>query len=92
MKPGRGGRRKFLETLAGAGIAAAMMGRSKAAEFDPRVAKILAETIAVDIHSHAQIAYTGTGEPNLDLAGAMKRAGFSDDRPEDRWRTVFRAP
>jgi membrane dipeptidase len=53
-----------------------------AAEVDPRVAQIVSRTIAVDMHSHVQIPFAKnpadtTPDPDIDLAGEMKRSGFS---------------
>lgn len=50
-----------------------------AADPDPRLADVLARTIAVDMHSHVGIPF---GKPNaalpkFDLVGEMKRTGFS---------------
>ena len=57
-------------------------GLLEAAEIDPRAAQIVASTIAVDMHSHVQIGFvkdaaSASPDPDLDLAGEMKRAGFS---------------
>ena len=57
-------------------------GLLRAAEIDPRVAQIVASTIAVDMHSHVQIRFvkdpaSARPDPDLDLAGEMKRSGFS---------------
>lgn len=54
----------------------------RAAEADPRVAQIVARTIVVDMHSHVQLPFlrdlaTPNPDPDIDLAGEMKRAGFS---------------
>jgi membrane dipeptidase len=76
-------RRNFLATVAGTG-GAMLLGpdRLRSAEVDPRVAQIVASTIAVDMHSHIQMRFlrdpTDTKpDPELDIAGEMKRAGFS---------------
>ena len=50
-----------------------------AAETDPRLARVLANTISIDMHSHVGIPF---GKPNaplpqFDLPGEMKRTGFS---------------
>jgi membrane dipeptidase len=56
--------------------------RVRSADIDPRVADIVAKTIAADRHSHVQIRFTngfaGAGpDPDIDLADEMKRSGFS---------------
>jgi membrane dipeptidase len=53
-----------------------------AAEVDPRVAQIVSRTIAVDMHSHVQIPFAKppadtAHDLDIDLAGEMKRSGFS---------------
>jgi membrane dipeptidase len=76
-------RRKFLMALTATGGAMLLgPGPLEAAEIDPRVAQIVASTIAVDMHSHVQIRFvkdapSASPDPDLDLAGEMKRAGFS---------------
>ncbi len=76
-------RRQF---LAGAGAmgSAMWMGveRLSAEEADPRVAQIVARTIAVDMHNHVNVPYARTAAdakpvPAIDLAGQIKRSGFS---------------
>jgi membrane dipeptidase len=76
-------RRKFLAALAGTG-GAMVLGpdRLRSAEIDPRVAQIVSSTIAVDMHSHVQMRFLRNPadtrpDPDLDIAGEMKRAGFS---------------
>jgi membrane dipeptidase len=76
-------RRKFLATVAGTG-GAMLLGpdRLRSAEIDPRVAQIVSSTIAVDMHSHIQMRFLRDPsdtrpDPELDIAGEMKRAGFS---------------
>src|SRR5271166_4157322 len=76
-------RRKFLAALAGTG-GAMLLGpdRLRSAEIDPRVAQIVSGTIAVDMHSHVQMRFLRNPadtrpDPDLDIAGEMKRAGFS---------------
>jgi len=66
--------------MAGASIAVSEQMRS--AEADPRVALIVSRTIAVDMHNYVQIPYVripahAKPDPALDLAGEMKRSGFS---------------
>src|SRR6202789_253141 len=71
-------RRGFLTALA----AGATLHRQRflnAAETDPILARVLANTISIDMHSHVAIAF---GKPNaplpqFDLPGEMKRTGFS---------------
>lgn len=88
-------RRAFLTSVAGAG--AAMMLSPLAAwaidEPDPRVAKIVADTIGIDTHNHIDVPFAAAEVPgpNIDLAGEMKRSGlsaicmtFAVDRPELR--------
>jgi membrane dipeptidase len=68
-----------------AGTSGAMLlgpGRLRSAEIDPRVEQIVSSTIAVDMHSHVQMRFLRNPEdtrpdPDLDIAGEMKRAGFS---------------
>jgi membrane dipeptidase len=76
-------RRKFLAALAGTG-GAMLLGpdRLRSAEIDPRVAQIVSGTIAVDMHSHVQMRFLrnpadARPDPDLDIAGEMKRSGFS---------------
>jgi membrane dipeptidase len=52
------------------------------ADVDPRVAQIVSRTTAVDMHSHVQIRFVtdpadAKADPDIDLAGEMKRSGFS---------------
>jgi membrane dipeptidase len=59
-----------------------LQGPFQAAEIDPRVTQIVASTVAVDMHSHVQIRFekdakVANPDPDLDLAGELKRAGFS---------------
>lgn len=76
-------RRQILAALAGTSGAMLLAPRSLyAAAPDPRVAQIVARTIAVDMHSHVLIPYVknpADAKPDLDvdLAGEIKRAGFS---------------
>ena len=71
-------RRNFLTALA---AGATLHGQRflTAAETDPRLARVLADTISIDMHSHVGIPF---GKPNaplpqFDLPGEMKRTGFS---------------
>jgi membrane dipeptidase len=76
-------RRRFLTALAGTS-GAMLLGpdRLRSAEIDPRVAQIVSGTIAVDMHNHVQIRFLKDPadtkpDPDLDIAGEMKRSGFS---------------
>jgi len=90
-------RREFLTALAGAGGATlAGSDRLGSAEVDPRVAQIVSRTIAVDMHNHVQIPYVripshAKPDPHFDLAGEIKRSGFSaivETYPvDDLWTT-----
>lgn len=88
-------RREFLASVAGVG--ATMMLNPLAAwasdEVDPRVAKIVAETIGVDTHNHIDVPFVAAEVPgpDIDLAGDLKKSGlsaicmtFAVDRPELR--------
>ena len=75
-------RRDFISAAAGAGGAMLLgPGRLGSAEVDPRAAQIVGRTIAVDMHSHVQIRFGKAADAkpdrDIDLAGEMKRAGFS---------------
>jgi membrane dipeptidase len=76
-------RREFLTTLTGTGAAMLLAPNwLSAAEVDPRVAQIVARTIAIDMHSHVQLPLSlnpadAELDPLIDLAGEMKRAGLS---------------
>ena len=76
-------RRQFLTAVAGTG-GAMLLGSDqlRSADVDPRVAQIVSKTIAVDMHNHLLIPYVkdaGDPKPNpdLDLAGAIRRSGLS---------------
>lgn len=76
-------RRKFLAALAIGGAGSAMLMDPLAAwalvDIDPRVAKIVADTIGIDTHNHIDVPLTA-GDipgPNIDLAGEMKKSGLS---------------
>ena len=88
-------RREFIASVAGAG--AAIMLNPLAAwatdELDPRVTKIVDDTIGIDTHNHIDVPFATVEVPgpNIDLAGEMKRSGlsaicmtFAVDRPELR--------
>ena len=76
-------RREFVTGMAATG-GAMLLGpdQLRSADVDPRVAQIVSKTIAVDMHNHLLIPYVkdpGDPKPNpdLDLAGAIKRSGLS---------------
>ena len=88
-------RREFIASVTGAG--AAIMLNPLAAwatdELDPRVTKIVDDTIGIDTHNHIDVPFATVEVPgpNIDLAGEMKRSGlsaicmtFAVDRPELR--------
>jgi membrane dipeptidase len=72
-------RRNLLTSLAFAGgailLGADRLSADEQLEIDKRVAHIISDSIIVDIHNHLELR--GIQNPNLDLAGAMKHAGFS---------------
>jgi len=76
-------RREFLTAITVAGAGTAMMMNPLATwaigEVDPRVAKIVADTIGIDTHNHIDVPLTQVDVPgpNIDLAGEMKRSGLS---------------
>ena len=75
-------RRQFLSLAAKtAGAAMVVSPRSSWAEdnTDPRVADIVARTIAIDTHNHVDVPLTAAEMPgsDIDLAGEMKRSGLS---------------
>ncbi len=74
-------RGRFLTTVAGAGAAVILNPFAGWAtqEIDPRIAKIVANTIGVDTHNHIDTPLTTADipGPNIDLAGEMKRSGLS---------------
>ena len=70
-------------TAAGAALLATPVSRFAFgdAELDPRVAKIVADTISADMHNHAAQNFAKTPEdtradPEVDLPGKMKTAGL----------------
>lgn len=70
-------RREFLELFAAANGALLAGGRRLwAAEGDPRVADIVAQTITVDMHNHWS-ATSDDPEQGAGLAAAMRREGLS---------------
>ncbi|SDP01576.1 Zn-dependent dipeptidase, dipeptidase homolog [Mucilaginibacter sp. OK268] len=76
-------RREFLTAITVAGAGTVMMMNPLATwaidEVDPRVAKIVADTIGIDTHNHIDVPLTLTEVPgpNIDLAGEMKQSGLS---------------
>lgn len=74
-------RRKFLSATAATAFAVALRpGWAWVAQtMDPRVADIVAKTIAIDTHNHIDVPMTETEAPgaDIDLAGEMKRSGLS---------------
>lgn len=86
-------RREFLSTAAAASTAILLNPLDSWAfdEIDPRVAKIVADTIGIDTHNHIEVpsVKAEVPEPKIDLAGELKKSGlsaicmtFSVDRPE----------
>lgn len=75
-------RRRF---LAGAAAGTALLHGTpplQAAEADPRIARILAGTVTVDMHSHVRPRYVrdpadARPDPAIDLAGEVRRSGFA---------------
>ena len=71
-------RRGFLK-LVPAGYAALRSQPVSAGELDARVQRVLADTIAVDMHTHSKAEGLFSGKPVTqdDIQGAMKRAGLA---------------
>jgi membrane dipeptidase len=76
-------RRAFLAALAGTS-GAMLLGPSQllAAEVDPRVARIIASTISVDMHNHLPIKFVKDAtdsrpDPGIDLPDEIRRSGFT---------------
>ena len=75
-------RRRFLKAAGGAG-GALLLGsawlRAAADEVDPRVRKLVTGTLGVDTHNHIDVPLIAADVPgpDLDLAGEMRRSGFS---------------
>jgi membrane dipeptidase len=75
-------RRKFLAATTVAGSAAIMLNPFSAwafDEIDPKVAKIVADSIGIDTHNHIDVPLT-TGDipgPDIKLGDAMKTSGLS---------------
>src|ERR1700742_3411556 len=75
-------RREFLAAISVAGASSALMKPLAAwavDDIDPRVAKIVANTIGVDTHNHIDVPLTAAEMPgpDIDLVGEMKRSGLS---------------
>lgn len=74
-------RRKFLTTLGGAGAVMLLnpLLSWTVQEIDPRVAKIVANTIGIDTHNHIDVPLNSSElpGPKVDLMGEMKKSGLS---------------
>lgn len=75
-----GSRRKFLLSLAG--VSSSMLLRPSSLwamdEIDPRVAKIVANTMAIDTHSHIDVRiYVDQPLPTYDFVADFKKSGLS---------------
>lgn len=77
-------RRGFVATATSAIIAPGWINRALAATADPRVAKIVAETMGIDMHNHVYPAGTQQGPqregdpgPALSLAEELKLSGLT---------------
>ncbi|MDH4460494.1 MAG: membrane dipeptidase [Flectobacillus sp.] len=73
-------RRKVIATLAGVGTTLMVNPFLSWAddEVDPRIARIVAKTIAVDTHNHIDVPLSGElPYPSIDLAGDLKKSGLS---------------
>ncbi|MCS3528989.1 dipeptidase [Chryseobacterium sp. JUb7] len=74
-------RRKFLTTLGGAGTVMMLnpLLSWTVSEIDPRVAKIVANTIGIDTHNHIDVALNFKESPGskVDLKGEIKKSGLS---------------
>ncbi|WP_439698748.1 dipeptidase [Mucilaginibacter sp. AW1-7] len=68
-------------TLAGAGTAIMLNPLAAWAidEVDPRVAKIVADTLGIDTHNHIDVPLTSADVPgpDINLAGEMKKSGLA---------------
>lgn len=74
-------RRKFITVISGTG-AAIMLNPlwSRSVKYDdPRVAKIVANTIGIDTHNHIDVPLDKAElpGPELDLSGELKSSGLS---------------
>lgn len=74
-------RRKFINTLTGAGAIVILSPLLSWAvdDVDPRVAAIVAKTIGTDTHNHIDVPLNEAElpGPKIDLAGEMKNSGLS---------------
>jgi membrane dipeptidase len=74
-------RRKFINILTGTGAVIILNPRWSWAvgEPDPRVAAIVAKTIGIDTHNHIDVPINAAElpGPKVDLAGDMRKSGFS---------------
>src|SRR5579872_2743403 len=77
-------RRSFVATATSAILAPGLINRALADAADPRVGKIVAETMGIDMHNHIYPAGTqqgpqGEGEPGqaLSLAEELKLSGLT---------------
>jgi membrane dipeptidase len=77
-------RRVFVATATGAIFAPDWINRALGDTADPRVAKVVAETLAIDMHNHVYPAGTqqgpqrgGDGGPVLSLAEELKLSGLT---------------
>lgn len=74
-------RRKFLNTLTGAGALIMLNPMFSWAidDGDPRVAAIVAKTIGIDTHNHIDVPLNAAElpGPKVDLIGEMKKSGLS---------------
>jgi membrane dipeptidase len=80
--PSAWSRRKFLATTALAGSSVLLLNSINAwgyDDIDPRVAKIVADTLGVDTHNHIDVPLTTGDVPGsgIGLADAMKKSGLS---------------
>jgi len=74
-------RRKFISSLTGSGAVIMLnpMLSWNVIDPDPRVAAIVAKTIGIDTHNHIDVPINAAElpGPKIDLAGEMKKSGFS---------------
>jgi membrane dipeptidase len=76
-------RRELLALVAGAGAALLAPGTLSGDDLDPRVADIVAKSMAVDMHNHAPVSSAGDGqanpadEPPVAFSSELKRAGLT---------------
>lgn len=76
-------RRDFLTAVTMAGAGTALLLNPLAAwaitDIDPRIAKIVADTMGIDTHNHIDVPLNKAEipGPKIDLYGEMKRSGFS---------------